>query len=93
MVQKMVAIGGILFLVGQPISQPRSQPSEPMCATQACAEVAELAARQAYEVCRQHSGTDCTLKAIKAWLATGAIPPYAHPCTGPGPKDYLGRCR
>jgi hypothetical protein len=70
--------------------------AEPMCNTAACGQVAEAAARQAYDTCRRGGGQPaiCTQKALDAWLATGAIPPYAHPCTAAGvPKDYLDRCR
>lgn len=75
---------------------------KPMCNTQACWGVADLAARQAYDVCRAAAGPlqgkrtladSCIQNALDAWLATGAIPPYAHQCPSPGAAvDYLGRC-
>lgn len=82
----------------QSAAVPAGDPNhaEPMCNTEACGQVAEAASRQAYETCRRGGGQPdiCTKKALDAWLATGAIPPYAHPCTAVGiPKDYLGRCR
>jgi hypothetical protein len=75
---------------------------KPMCNTQACWGVAELAARQAYDVCRAAAGPlqgtrtlsdPCIQKALGAWLATGAIPPYAHQCSNINAAvDFLGRC-
>lgn len=64
---------------------------------------AESLARQAFDLCRRVAGRSiggpytlddpCTGNALKAWIATGALPPYAHPCFEKGAQlDYLGRC-
>jgi hypothetical protein len=96
---KLVLVAVVVISAAAPSVQAQIRDpnhAQPMCATKACGEVAEHAARQAYDTCRNGAGSPdlCTQKALDAWLATGAIPPYAHPCTATGvPKDYLGRCR
>ena len=86
---KLVLVAVVVISAAAPSVQAQIRDpnhAQPMCATKACGEVAEHAARQAYDTCRNGAGSPdlCTQKALDAWLATGAIPPYAHPCTATG---------
>ena len=69
-----------------------SAAAPPLCDTTECAE---LVAKHAYDLCiaARKVPAVCTQRALNAWIATGALPPYAHGCMSKNwPKDYLGRC-
>lgn len=78
-------------------------PTKTPCLSDSCQQIGEAAGKQAYDSCAAMSSPDklnngrlnkCHTAALDAWIATGALAPYAHPCPIEGAKvDFVGRCK